>query len=373
MRKMSKRGIIAIVVIAALLVLVVANRIWQRARRPVTKSITELQSERGIPVAVDTVGLGDISESIELIGTVHGIVQSDLVSKITERVVRVSASAGERVKEGQVLVVFDTSNPMAQYRQAKAALENAEKDYARMKALLEQGAISEQMFERTESGLEVAQANFEAARSMVEIVSPIEGVVTTVNAHEGETVPAGNVVCTVARVDRIKVVVKASETEIQKLSVGALAAINAKEASNAETNNTARSGQVIGHVSTISSSADPETRTFRVEVVADNTAGALRPGSFVTVAVQTANMDNVLTVPSFSIVTREGKQGVFVARDDGTAEFRHVKAGVVNSRATEVRDGLTEGERIVIRGYELLRGGETLNIIESEQEGQSAQ
>jgi len=355
MRRMSRRNTIIVVVVVAVFVLVVANRFWQQSRRPATKSIAELQSEKGIPVSVDTVGLGSISESLELTGTVQGIVQSDLFSKTTERVVRVGASVGQRVSKGQVLVAFDTSNPMAQYRQAKAALDDAEKDFSRMEALLEQGAISEQMFEKTQTGLEVARANFEAARSIVEVISPIDGVVTSVNVTEGETVAIGSVVCTVSRYDRVKVVVKASEADLQELSAGALALVR-----------TAEGGEVPGTVSMISSSADPDTRTFRVEVTADNTSRALRPGSFATVAVQAAHKKDTLVVPSHSIVTRDGKQSVFVVDANGMAELRHVTVGLVNSRSTEVVDGLKPGERIVTKGYELLRGGETLNIVEAE-------
>jgi len=353
MKRMSKRAILTVLIIVAVLIVLVGNRIWQRSRRPASKSISELQSEIGIPVSVSTVGFGDISESIELTGTVQGIVQSDLISKMTERVVSVNAGVGTRVVSGQVLVVFDDSNPTAQYRQARAALENAERDYSRMKVLLEQGAVSEQVFEAAESGLEVARANFEAARSMVEVISPIDGVLTSMNVHAGETVPVGTVVCTVARVDRVKVVVAAAEAELRKLSFGAPALVRTSGAS-----------EIAGTVSMLSSSADPGNRTFRVEVTADNTSRILRPGSFATVSVQTANKKGVLTVPSDAIVTREGKRGVFVVSSDGKAEFRTVRVGIVNSKSTEILEGLEVGERMVAKGYELLKGGETLNIIQ---------
>lgn len=355
MRRMSKKRTITVLVIVAVLAVVIGNRFWQQARRPATKSIAELQSEHGIPVSIDTVAVGSISESIELTGTVQGIVQSDLISKTTERVVRVGASVGQRVSKGQVLVVFDTSNPMAQYRQAKAALDDAEKDFARMQALLEQGAISEQMFEKTQTGLEVARANFEAARSIVEVISPIDGVVTSVNVTEGETVGIGMVVCTVARYDRVKVIVQASEADLQQLSAGAVAFVR-----------TSDGGEVPGTVSMMSSSADPGTRTFRVEVTADNTSRVLKPGSFATVAVQAAHKKEAVVVPSSCIVTRDGRLSVFVVSADGNAELRRVTTGLFNSETVEILDGLKPGERIVVSGYELLRGGETVKIVEAE-------
>jgi RND family efflux transporter MFP subunit len=352
---MSTRNAIIVVVIVAVLAVIIANRFWQQSRRPMTQSITELQVEKGIPVSVDTVSLGSIAESVELNGTVQGIIQSDLISKTTERVVRVGASVGQRVSNGQVLVVFDTSNPTAQYRQAKAALEDAEKDFSRMEALLEQGAISEQVFEKTRTGLEVARANFEAARSIVEVISPIDGVVTSVNVTEGEIVPVGSVVCTVARYDRVKVIVKASEADVHQMSVGAPAAVRTPEG-----------GSVRGTVSTISASADPGTRTFRVEVTADNTSRVLKPGSFAVVVVESAHRKNAIVVPSDCLVTRDGRPAVFVVSQRRTALLRRVTTGLVNSTMTEIADGLNPGEIIVTSGYELLRGGEGLNIVQSE-------
>lgn len=355
MRRMSRKGTITILVIIAVLALIVGNRFWQQARRPASKSIPELQSERGIPVSVDTVGLGGVSESVELTGTVQGIVQSDLISKTTERVVRVAASAGQRVGKGQVLVVFDTSNPTAQYRQAKAALEDAEKDFARMQALLEQGAISEQMFEKTQTGLEVARANFEAARSIVEIISPVDGVVTSMNVTEGETAAMGSVVCTVARTDRVKVILHASEADLGRLSAGADAFVRTVEGSEAP-----------GKVTMIASSADPGTRTFRVEVTADNASRALRPGSFATVSIYAARKKSALVVPSQAVVTRDGRPGVFVVNAEGRAVLRSVTLGLANSEVVEVAEGLSSGERIVVKGYELLKGGETVRIVAAE-------
>lgn len=347
---MRKRVII--IVIIAIIAVLVANRMWQQSKRPASKSIAELQSEKGIPVSVEPVRRGEITESVQLTGTVEGIVQSDLISRVTERVVRVPVSQGQQVRKGQLLVEFDTTNPMAQYHQAKAALDDADKDFGRMKALLEQGAVSEQMFEKTRMGLEVARANFEAASSVVRITAPIDGVVTSLNVREGEVVPAGKVVCTVARLNKAKVVVAASESEILGVTKGAQATISA---SDGET--------VTGFVSSISSSADPITRTFRVEITAGNDSRTLKPGSFSTVTVRTGYKKDALLVPPRAVLDWQGKRVVFVAAQDSTAQLRAITVGIVNQESMEVLSGLAENDLIIIEGHERLKGGEKLNIL----------
>jgi RND family efflux transporter MFP subunit len=343
------------IILAVLLFVLIGNRVWRSSRQPDTKSISQLQMERGIPVEVHTVSTGEVSEFVELSGTVQGIAQSDLISRITERVARVNVSTGQRVRKGQVLIAFDTSSPMAQYRQAKAALADAERNSSRMKALFEEGAVSRQVFEQAESGLEIARANFQAASSLVEITSPISGVVTSVNVHEGQIVHTGSVVCTVARVDSVKIVADAGQTELRGLRVGNRVLI----AGSQET-------KIPGYVYSVSSSANPETRTFRVEMVADNSSGFLKPGSFVTAEILTLHKENVLTVPSLCITEAEGETKVFVVTEDDRAELRPVSVGITSERSAEILEGLREGERIVKRGQEPLKGGEKLKVLEAE-------
>ncbi|MCX5799956.1 MAG: efflux RND transporter periplasmic adaptor subunit [Candidatus Eisenbacteria bacterium] len=350
---MRKRVIILVII--AIVAALVANRMWQQSRRPASKSIAELQGERGTPVSVEPVRRGEISESVQLTGTVEGIVQSDLVSRISERVVSVRVSVGQYVKNGQLLIQFDTTNPTAQYRQAKAAFEDAEKDFARMKALLEQGAISEQAFEKTRMGLEVARANFEAASSVVDITAPIDGVVTSVNVREGEVVAAGKLMCTVAQLNKVKVVVTASESEILGLTKGAEATISSSEGRS-----------VTGSVSSISSSADPITRTFRVEITAGNDSRTLKPGSFATVVVRTGHKKDALLVPSGAVLDQQGKRVVFVVTKNNTAQLRPVTVGIVNQESIEILSGLTQDEVVVTSGHERLKGGEKLNVLKTQ-------
>jgi RND family efflux transporter MFP subunit len=349
-----KRRLLVVLLVVVLFILI-GNRVWRSSKRPDAKSISQLQSERGVPVVVYTANRGEISESVELPGTVQGIAQSTLISRITERVTRVHVAVGQKVRKGEILVALDVGSPMAQYRQAKAALGDAEKNLSRMKALFEEGAISRQMFEQAESGLEIARANFEAASALVEIVSPIAGVVTSVNVHEGEVVHTGSVVCTVARADSVKIVADVSPSELEGLEAGDPAMIEETEKE-----------KIPGQVYSISSSADPHTRTFRVELIAANRSGSLKPGSFVTAKVLTSYKNNALVIPLESISSSEAGPGVFLITDSDRSELRPVRIGITNDKFAEILDGIEEGDRVIRRGHELLTGGEKLKIVETE-------
>jgi RND family efflux transporter MFP subunit len=156
----------------------------------------------------------------------------------------------------------------------------------------------------------------------------------------------------VAKLNKAKVVVAASESEILGVTKGAQAAISASDGKT-----------VTGFVSSISSSADPVTRTFRVEITADNDSRTLKPGSFSTVTVRTGYKKDALLVPSRAVLDRQGKRVVFLAAQDSTAQLRSITVGIINQESMEVLSGLAENDLIIIEGHERLKGGEKLNIL----------
>ena len=98
---------------------------------------------------------------------------------------------------------------------------------------------------------------------------------------------------------------------------------------------------------------DPVTRALRSEVEVDNADGLLRPGMFVEVAVVGELRENVPVVPREAITDRGGKRVVFVLTGQRVA-LRDVSLGLGDDDRVEIRDGVSEGERVVVRGLETL-------------------
>ncbi len=117
----------------------------------------------------------------EFTGTIEGEQQTVIRSKINEAVEKINAVVGQEVNAENVIISLDKSGPSSNFVQARSVFQNAEKNYNKMKYLYDQGAIAETQFDGARTDYEVSKANYEAARRLVELTTPISGMVTSVD------------------------------------------------------------------------------------------------------------------------------------------------------------------------------------------------
>lgn len=92
------------------------------------------------------------------------------------------------------------------------------------------------------------------------------------------------------------------------------------------------------------------TRTVAMRAVAENPAGRLKPGMFVTVVLPRISTAEVLQVPQQAVQLHEGQTFVFVQVGDETFARRNVELGRRNREVVEIRSGLQPGEQVVVEG-----------------------
>jgi RND family efflux transporter MFP subunit len=294
-----------------------------------------------IPVEIAVVHRQNLSVTKLYSGTLEGEEQANVVPKISERITAINARVGESVNAGQVLIVLDKSGATSQYYQAQAAFSNAEKTYERMKALYQEGAISQQTLDGAQTGFDVAKANFDAAKSAVELTTPIPGVVTAVNVSAGDLTTPGEVLITVAKIGRMKVDFDVSETDLGSLALG----------QNVQVYSEARPDvKITGEIVQLSKSADVRSRTFQMKALFNNTRDNwFRPGMFCRVNVQVAAHDKPLVVPAASIISDGVTNRVFVVRSGRS--FQHaIRTGLTDGKMFEVLDGLSERDTVITTG-----------------------
>jgi len=108
-----------------------------------------------------------------------------------------------------------------------------------------------------------------------------------------------------------------------------------------------------GTVKAIDPMLDPSTRTTRVRVLVEDPDGILKPEMFVNVSIA-VDLGTLLTVPQEAIFSTGQRQIVFVDQGQGLFEPRQVTTGVNADGYTEIKEGLTEGERVVTSGNFLI-------------------
>ena len=294
-----------------------------------------------VPVEIAIAHKQKLSVTRQFSGTLEGQEQANIVAKISERITAIDAQVGQSVKAGQVLVVLDRSGATSQYYQAQAAFNNAEKTYERMNALLKEGAISQQSLDGAQTAYEVAKANFDAAKSAVELTTPIPGVVTAVNVSVGDLTSPGGVLMTVARIGKMKVDFDVNETDLGSLTTGQKVQVYSEARPDVK---------ITGEIVQLSKSADVRSRTFQIKALFNNTPDNwFRPGMFCRVNVPVSSRDRPIVVPAAAIQSDGITSRVFIVKN-GRSFQRIVETGLTDGRMFEVLNGLEERDTVITTG-----------------------
>ncbi len=315
--------------------------------------------ENGVddPIAVQVAEAthGDMVVYRSFTGTIEGIEQAFLTAKISETVVEVRTSPGESIDAGDVLVKLDESGSSSGFEKARAYYQNSKKTLKKMKHLFDEGAISEQQYDNAETSFEVAEANFKAARDLVEIRSPISGVVTELKVNVGDQISPGQKLVTISRVDSLRLRFGADSEDIEKLDIGDAARVYpVGDESNA----------TQGVVTRVAGSADPKTRAFDVEVSIESRNGALRPGDFAGCSIALTTLTDIVMVPNDAVLLSEGIRKIFVVRGD-TAVVVHATTGESADGYTQVLSGVQVGDRVVTVGHSFLEEKSVVTVTEA--------
>ncbi len=280
---------------------------------------------------------------------------------------------GQRVKRGQVLAVVQQSlstseatglsteliQAEAESSRAQAALEQARRDLARMESL--QGVVAEKEVQQARLAVSTAEQELARARAARDVLAgarqgqgsarfpleaPIDGVLVEARATVGEQVDPARPLFTVLDASVVWVEARVYEGDVARV----------EGASGALVSTPAYEGQhVAAKLYHVGQMVDESTRSVRVLFEADNSAGRLRPGMFVDVAIGQGGRKDVLAVPQGALVEEEGRAFVFVHTAPESFELRPVVAGGRDGEWREVRQGLKAGERVVVGGVAALR------------------
>ncbi|MCC6396002.1 MAG: efflux RND transporter periplasmic adaptor subunit [Bacteroidetes bacterium] len=299
-----------------------------------------------VPVEIAAVHQGTLSLERMYSASLEGQEQANIVPKISERVAGIHARVGMTVPANQLIITLDKAGASSQFYQAEAGFRNAEKSLERMKSLYTEGAVSLQSLDATQTAYDVARANFVAARSVVELTSPIAGVVTAVNTTIGDLAMPGVMLATVARIDRMKAIFSLNESDVTALAIGQKVTISSEARPDLT---------VQGSIIQISRSADVRSRSFEVKAMFNNTPDRwFRPGMFAKVRVQVSSGQNVLLVPSIAIQTDGMTSHVFVVKD-GRAYQRSVETGMSDGERTEILKGILVTDSVATVGMNNVR------------------
>ncbi len=339
--KKQKRNVLVAAIVLTLIVSSCANN----------SDMSQQAEVKPTPIEVMVVKTNSYDVTRNFSGTLVGEKQAEIHARITEAVQKLWVEEGQKVSAGQVLLTLDKSGPSSSYRNSESIFKNAEKNYKKAKYLYEQGAIPESQYDAAFTEYEVARASFDAVAQLVEIRSPIDGIVTSLNVKTGEYVQIGQKLATIATLENLRVTFNVNAGDIAKIHIGDTVLI-----SSSNTDKT-----VPGEVIAIAQSADPKTRAFEVEATIANTGTGLHPGMFVRVGIIVKQWKDAIIIPHRSIVVLNDQENVFVV-DNGKAVRRPVTVADETPAGVVISSGLNVGDTLVTLGQTYLDNGFAVNV-----------
>lgn len=287
-------------------------------------------------------------ETADAVGTVAaraGHIAS-LSAPSPTRVAKVYVSFGAHVKTGDPLVEFEQPAFDAAAKGADASLMAAEKESERAQRLADAGVIPRKDAEVAAADLGAARlnaVNAKRARELSTLRSPIDGVVTRMNAVLGASADPASVMVEVSDPSAVDALLTLSPADAARVKVGDRVELHAGAAASA-------AAIADGRVADISAVVDSASRGVPVRVEISSGAAAVRIGQTVFGRIAVAEHPRAVVVPVEALVpTGEGFK-VFVVDDRGIAESRPVKIGGRTDHSAWITDGLKAGERIVTQG-----------------------
>ncbi|WP_341246691.1 efflux RND transporter periplasmic adaptor subunit [Nereida ignava] len=210
-----------------------------------------------------------------------------------------------------------------------------------------------------EGGMQSAQAAVQSAQAAVEnaereiskltIIAPFAGLLESDTAELGALLQPGAACATLIQLDPIKLVGFVPETQVDRITVGAVG--GARLTGERE---------VRGRVTFLSRSADPLTRTFRVELEVPNTDLSIRDGQTVEIAIASDGADAHLLPGSALTLDDQGRLGVRVA-EDGIARF--VPVSLIRDTMDGVWvNGLPATADVIVVGQEYVTDGVPVDV-----------
>ncbi len=311
-----------------------------------------------VRVSVLPLQLVELTDTFTLPASLEAWEDLMLAAETSGAVWKINFQEGDHVKKGDVLLEIDPETVRSYLRRDKQNVAVLTKKLKRYRQLESDGLISQQELDNLENSVTAAQSALQATRLRLAKSfpkAPVSGIVDHLYIDRGEYVDPGKPLLRLVQVERLKVIADVPEKDVLFLQPGQKVEI----LSAAMTRQGAP--PVIGTIESIAYSADKMTRTYRTKIALDNRTGKLRPGMIVRARFVRHQYEQVIAVPLFAVMDRDGTRVVFVD-DNGVARKVEVVTGNSIGQQIIVRQGLSAGQSLIVKGQQLLTDGARIEV-----------
>ncbi|MFH0763153.1 MAG: efflux RND transporter periplasmic adaptor subunit [Candidatus Omnitrophota bacterium] len=264
-----------------------------------------VEQEDVIPVKVVKIDPQDIRETLDYVGDIRAEEEAVIYPRASGKIIDKLKEDGSRVQKGDIIAYID----------------------------------------RDEVGFKFEKAPVE---------SPLSGIIGRFYVDKGENVTPQTPIAMVVDMDRVEIILDIPEKYFSRIFLSAAAEVEVDAYPQEE---------FSGRVSKISPVIDLETRTVPVEITLDNPGHRLKSGMFADVSLIIGERKAVPVILKEAVMGREPDYYVYVV-EGGRAVLRDVSLGIRQGPYYEVREGLKEGDSVVVMGQQRLYEGAPVRVEE---------
>jgi len=309
-----------------------------------------------VPVEVAKVTRQSVAAYIETNGALEAENDVLIVARTSGPIIELKTEEGQHVKKGQVLARIDPAEARAQVQIAEVSLREAERAYDRAQSTFEAQLISQAEYDQALAAKEAAEATLSDRRvqlSYTTIEAPFDAVVAERMVKLADNVTPNQQLFRISDFDPLLCKIQVPEKELRRLHKGQPAYLTV-EAWPEE--------HFPAKVLRVSPVVDAATGTIRVTLEVDG-RDRLRPGMFASVFLEADRHENALTIPKAALSLESLGDTVYTVNGEVAAR-KPITLGYEEADIVEVREGLSEGDVVIVVGQDGLSDGTPIQILE---------
>lgn len=326
---------------------------------------------------VHSVSRGTLEITTPLAGDLRPIEEITIRSRIDGDLTQVTVREGDVVRAGGTLARFDDAEVAAalaaahaDVAAARAEASTGDWNLTQARELFRAGAIAEQALKAAEQGALAAAARLAAAEARersaaladrdATVTAPSRGTIGQRFVQSGERVSRGAALFTVVRDDSLELTAAVPARAATAVAVGQAVRFLAD------------GRELTGRIARVSPTVDPTSRAVTVYVRLANANGTLRANTFASGRIVAATRTDVLRIPRDAVRQSQSGDQPFVYRIEGESiTVVPVQLGDTDEAGgvVEVRDGLTENDRIVVGNVGTIGRGMRVQVLDGDRGG----
>ena len=353
---------------------------WQRSHKPV-------DDNGGIKYITAPVAKGDIAHTVLASGSLQPLKSVKVGAQVSGEISALYVQIGDQLKQGDPVAEIDASTQQntrdsaaaslasskAALTSAQAKLREAQQNFNRQQSLVKKGAAAQETLDAAQATLKAAQSSVEQAKADIRrnqleldnaglrlgytnVTAPMDGVVISVAVEKGQTVNAvqdSPTLATIAQTKTMTVEAEIAEADVGELKPGMNAYFTLLGSDKTRYEGKLKSIDpaplaTSKNTTTAAAGSSDSAVYYYGKMDVPNPDGKLRIGMTANMVIAVEEAKGVLTIPMTALQTNAQGEDEVQVMVGGKPQPRVVKLGINDGVNTEIKEGLKEGEEVVI-------------------------